>query len=191
MSVNFHFQYFVLGYGMAKITLFGLAGTGTSSVGKALSKKLGYTFMSTGNIFRAKADSLGLTLHQFEELCNQNPEHDKALDQEVKKFGDGNDNFVIESRLAWYFIPDSIKIKLHCDFSERIRRVAKRDVVTVDKAKELTVAREAFGAQRYKDFYGITDFAPDSAFDLSIDTTTTPIEKVLERIQSYLEERKK
>lgn len=176
---------------MAKITLFGLAGTGTSSVGKLLAKKLGYTFMSTGNIFRAKADSLGLTLHEFEELCNQNPEHDKALDQDVKNFGEKNDNFVIESRLAWYFIPDSIKIKLHCDFVERIKRVAKRDGVSTKEAQGLTLAREAFGAQRYKDFYDIHDFAPDSAFDLCIDTTTTPIEKVIERILSYLEERGK
>jgi CMP/dCMP kinase len=179
----------VLGYGMAKITLFGLAGTGTSSVGKTLAKKLGYTFMSTGNIFRAKAESLGLSLHEFEELCNKNPEHDKALDQDVKKFGEVNDNFVIESRLAWYFIPDSIKIKLHCDFPERIKRVAKRDAVTIDEAEKLTIARESFGVQRYNDFYNISDFAPDSLFDISIDTTTTPIEKVVERIMSYLENR--
>ncbi len=96
---------------------------------------------------------------------------------------------MIESRLAWYFIPDSVKIKLHCDFVERIKRVAKRDGVSIDDAQGLTLAREAFGAQRYKDFYNIHDFAPDSAFDLCIDTTTTPIEKVMERIQSYLEEK--
>ncbi len=172
---------------MAKITLFGLAGTGTSSMGKILAKRLGYTFMSTGNIFRAKAESLGLSLHQFEELCNENPEHDRALDQEVKNFGENNNNFVIESRLAWYFIPDSTKIKLHCDFPERIGRVAKRDAVTIEEAEKLTTARESFGAQRYKEFYNISDFAPDSAFDISIDTTTTPIEKVAERILNYLE----
>ncbi len=170
---------------MAKITLFGLAGTGTSSVGKLLSKDLGYTFMSTGNIFRSKADSLGLTLHQFEELCNQSPEHDKALDQEVKSFGENNNNFVIESRLAWYFVPDSIKIKLYCDFDSRISRVARRDRISIEDAKKLTIAREAFGAQRYKDFYSITDFAPDSAFDLIIDTTHTSVVAVLEKIHIY------
>ncbi len=171
---------------MAKITIFGLAGTGTSSVGKKLAQDLGYIYLSSGNIFRAKATSLGLDLHQFEELCISNPEHDKALDTEIEQFGKTHANFVVESRLAWYFIPDSFKVKLICDFDERLKRVAGRDHMSLDEAKSKTLFREESGVKRYAETYSITDFAPDHIFDLVIDTTETPILDVVEAIKAAL-----
>jgi cytidylate kinase len=41
-----------------KITIFGLAGSGTSTIGKLLCEKLGYKFMSSGNIMRSWAKEL-------------------------------------------------------------------------------------------------------------------------------------
>jgi len=96
---------------MAKITIFGLAGTGTTSAGKMLAEKLGYQFVSSGNMFRDMANENGMTLNEFEEATNKDSKYDDALDQKIKEFGEKNDNFIVESRLAWHFIPDSLKIK--------------------------------------------------------------------------------
>lgn len=171
---------------MAKITVFGLAGTGTSSAGKLLAERLNYRFVSSGGMFRSRAKELGLSLPEFGALCEREPEHDKALDQEIKYIGETTDNLVVESRLAWYFIPDSVKIKFVCDFAERARRLAQRDGGTAEEAGEAAKIREASERERYQNYYGLTDFTDDSHFDLIIDTTTTPNVDVVEKILTYL-----
>ena len=80
-------KFFRKGKKLAKITIFGLAGTGTTSVGKALAKRLGYKFLSSGDIFRQKAIDLGIEFYKFEKLCRGNPKHDLELDEYVGKFG--------------------------------------------------------------------------------------------------------
>lgn len=156
---------------MAKITIFGLAGTGTTTVGKLLAEKLGYPFMSSGKLFREKAASLGLSLYDFEALCNTDASYDRALDDQLVVYGNTHQDFVLESRLAWHFIPDSFKVKIVCDFNTRIARIARRDNESIEEKKKKTLFREAAGPARYREFYGITDFAPDTAFDLLLDST--------------------
>ncbi|OGF69508.1 hypothetical protein A3H65_02910 [Candidatus Giovannonibacteria bacterium RIFCSPLOWO2_02_FULL_45_14] len=175
---------------MAKITIFGLAGTGTTSAGKMLAGKLGYQFLSTGYIFRDMAKENGMTLNKFEEATNKNPKYDNQLDQRIKEFGEKNNNFIVESRLAWHFIPDSIKVKLVCDFGERIKRVATRDKISSKEAGEHNEFRDKKIAERYEKYYGIKDFNDDK-FDLVIDTTATSIEGVVQRIEERLRNQKK
>lgn len=156
---------------MAKITIFGLAGTGTTTVGRLLAEKLGYPFMSSGKLFREKAATLGLSLYDFEALCNTDASYDRALDNQLVVYGNTHQDFVLESRLAWHFIPDSFKVKILCDFDVRIARVARRDNETIEEKKKKTLFREAAGPVRYRKSYGIVDFAPDGAFDLLLDST--------------------
>lgn len=170
---------------MAKITIFGLAGTGTTSAGKALAEKLGYLFVSSGNIFREMARENGMTLKELEEISKTDPRHDNKLDRRMKEFGEANDNFIVESRLAWHFIPDSVKIKLFCDFDTRIRRIASRDGISFEEAREHTQHREDAIFERYEKYYGMTDFG-DKNFDMVIDTTNTPIDGVVEKIAATL-----
>ena len=59
-------------------------------------------------------------------MCNEDPKYDRAIEDEIKMYGKNN-NFVLESRLGWYSIPDSFKIKITCDFDKRVKRVAERD----------------------------------------------------------------
>lgn len=175
---------------MAKITIFGLAGTGTTSAGKMLAEKLGYQFVSSGYMFRQMAEENKMTLNEFEEATNKDPKFDRELDQRIKEFGEKNDNFIIESRLAWHFIPDSIKIKLTCDLNERIKRVAEREKIPFAVAKEHNEFRDKKIAERYEKYYDIKDFNDDK-FDLVIDTTTTSIEDVVQRIEERLRSQKK
>ncbi len=169
-----------------KITIFGLAGTGTSTVGKLLANKLGLSFLSVGNIFRKKANDLGLTLLEFHNLAVDDPSIDKECDQEIKEYGDKNDDFVVESRLAWYFIKDSIKVRLFADFDERVARAAKRDSQIFELAKEAITTREQNDSERYKKFYGITDIDDPNKFDLNVDTTSIPPEEVVDKIVEFV-----
>ncbi len=167
---------------MAKITIFGLSGTGTSSVGKKLAAELGYAYFSPSKFFRDKATELGMDFYAFDALASTEPKYDLELDKIIEEYGKNNNNIVVESRLAWYFIPDSFKVKLFCDFEERVKRVAGRDKVSVEYARDKTLKRESDGVARYAKTYGINDFAPNALFDLVIDSTITSVGEIVKEI---------
>ena len=169
---------------MAKITIFGLAGTGTSSTGKALAQALNCEFISSGNMFRAEAAKRGMDLIEFTKMTASDPSYDKILDEQIAVYGKEHDDFVIESWLAYHFIPDSKKIKLVCDLEERLRRIARRDKVSLDQARKDTAFREEFNRNKYRELYGVVDYAGDSHFDMVFDTTTTPIWKIVSKIKA-------
>ena len=171
---------------MVKITIFGLAGTGTSSIGKQLAKDNNLEFISTGNIFRELAKNEGYTLIEFSELCKNNLKYDKELDNKIKTIGKNKNNFVIDSRLAWYFIPDSIKIKLNCEFNTRIKRISKRDNLSIEETKIKTNNREKFELERYSKLYNLNNYFKDENFELIIDTTNKNIEEIIKIIQNYI-----
>lgn len=176
---------------MAKITIFGLAGTGKTTAGKMLAEKLGYDYKSTGNIFRALAEKLGMTLGELEAASMHTDEHDKWLDSQTKEYGETHDNFVFESRLAWHFIPDSIKIHLYCDFDTRVGRVAQREGKDFDLAKMETLDREEKILHRYKEYYGIENIEDPNNFDLNIDTEVNNAQQVVDLILGFIKENKK
>ncbi len=172
---------------MAKITIFGLAGTGKSSAGRGIAEKLTYEYISSGNMLRAKAKEMNLSITDFRELCKSDSTYDKALDQEIKAIGETRNNIVVESRLAWHFIPDSVKVKLSCEYEERIRRVASRDQMSIEETKRLVKNREEADAYCYKSFYNIDNMNDDSNFDLVVDTTSVLVADVVRRIIDHVE----
>lgn len=172
---------------MSKITIFGLAGTGKTTTAKMIAKKLNCEFVSTGNIFRKIAEDMGLTLGEFEELTKSDEKYDRELDEiRVTEYGKNNKNFVMESRLAWYFIPDSIKIHLYCDEDERLRRVAQREHKDIQIVRQETEHRESTIFGKYKKLYGIEDINNPNNFDLNIDTTHNNASKVVEIILDFI-----
>lgn len=173
---------------MAKITLFGLAGTGKTSTAKLVAEKLGLEFQSTGNMFRKQAEELGLSLSELEEKSKTESKYDLELDQKVSEYGKTHDNFIFESRLAWHFIPDSFKISLICDFDVRVKRVADREGKDFELAKKETEFRERMIRERYEKYYGIKDFSNNNNFDFVVDTEANNLEQV---VNAIIEEVKK
>lgn len=174
---------------MAKITLFGLAGTGKTSAGKLVAEKLGYEFQSSGNMFRAVAEDKGITLGELDQLSKSDSQYDLALDKKVEEYGKTHDNFLFESRLAWYFIPDSFKIYFECEFEERISRVAFREQKPLEQVRKETWERESAIGERYEKYYGIKDVANKTNFDLIIDTKAHNLEEVVGLILETLKTR--
>lgn len=171
---------------MNKITIFGMAGTGTSSTGKALAEKLGYEFLSSGNIFREMAAEKNLSLSEFEELSKTTSKYDLELDKKIENFGKTKTNFVVDSRLAWHFIPDSFKIALILDDETRFSRIARRENKSIEQVKEETNFRENMIHERYLSYYGVdlNNVFDRKVFDLVIDTKENSIEEVVGGILS-------
>ncbi|MCL9971882.1 MAG: AAA family ATPase [Candidatus Pacebacteria bacterium] len=170
-----------------KITIFGNPGTGKSTVGKLLASKLGYAFMSSGNMFRDMAKELGMTVYELDTLSQTDPQYDIKLDQMVAEYGRTNDNFVFESRLAWHFIPDSIKIELYTNDVVAAERVAQRDQISTEDARANNELRIATYVARYPKTYPDVHYPPlKEDFHLSIDVTEPLPEAIVERILTFL-----
>jgi cytidylate kinase len=172
-----------------KITLCGLPGTGKGTLGNALASKHGLEFTSAGDIFRSWAKEEGMALNDFETKAKADPQFDNKLDDKVAEYGKSQDNFIFDGRLAWHFIPDSLKIKLICGLEERIRRVASREKIFYDDALIASLERDQIIAGRYKKFYGIDDYLSNANFDVVIDTTHLNVEEGVAEIEKYLTEK--
>jgi len=174
---------------MVKITLFGLAGCGTSTVAKLFSEKYDFTFMSGGNLFRDMAKKHNLDLYEFSKLCQTDKKYDIALDKKQREFGESNEYFIFESRMGWHFIPDSIKVKLICDEDIRINRICEREnLANFEEIKEKTINREKSEKKRYFDYYNIKNYENDDNFDLIIDSTKLTPEQISEKIYDFINE---
>lgn len=170
-----------------KITISGLAGVGKGTTARLLAEKLGWKALSGGDMFRRMAEENGTPLREFEELTKHDPQFDLKLDQRIKEFGESNEKFVFESRLAWHFIPDAFKVKLNCDYEERTRRIAQREKKDLAVVKEETDHREEAIKERYKKYYDIDNWYADDNFDLIVDTTHTPPDGVIAEILENLQ----
>lgn len=176
---------------MTKITLFGMAGTGKGTIARLLKEKLGYDkSFSCGDFEREVAKKRGITLLELDEIAKTDGGViDKEQDQVMAEFGRTHDNFIVEGRLAWYFIPDSFKVSLLCSFEERTRRIADREKKDIVVVQEETREREKAIYERFEKYYGIKDFENPKNFDLVIDTTHLTPEQIAGQIVDTLKEK--
>jgi CMP/dCMP kinase len=178
-----------------KVTLGGLSGTGKSSVGRELAKKLGYQYLSGGNFARQLAMDSEMTIEERDVYLFKNniTSDDEKIDTMQVEFGKENDNFILEAHLGWRNIPDSLKIKLTCQDDVRFKRTSKEDENRVatdlddfEKTKVKSLEREEAHRARIEKTYGIVNLNDDNHFDIVIDTTNLTFEEVLERVESCI-----
>lgn len=169
-----------------KITISGIGGVGKGTTAKLLSQKLKFKNISGGNFFREMAKTEGMSLYDFEQFVKENPKYDERLDKMQKKYGRENDNFVLESRLGWYFVPDSLKIKLICKENIRLKRIMNRDGLSIDVTKKEEKKRLKSINLRYKKLYDINDWSNNKNFNLIVDTTNNKPQTVVNIILNHI-----
>ncbi|MCD6481198.1 MAG: AAA family ATPase [Thermoplasmata archaeon] len=166
------------------ITISGLPGSGTTTVAKLLAEKTGIKYLNVGMIFREMAEKYKMDLQSFERYCEEHPRIDRELDMEQEKIM-RKGNVIMEGRLSGWIahlkkIP-SLKIWLDCDEDERMRRIVEREGGEEREKKRETKERIESEKRRYEKFYGI-HLDDMSIYDMVIDTTNIPPEKIVEMI---------
>jgi cytidylate kinase len=175
------------------ITISGTSGAGKSTVAKFLAEKLGYKHYSTGDVLRKLAVERGITINELMIAAKTDESIDRDIDSYSKKLGESEDNFVIDSRLAWHFIPHSVKIFLVADLTIRAERIfmqrrKEEKFETLEEATKLMEEREKVNLGRYRKAYGIT-YLDKKNYDLVVDTTKTTAEEVAGKILGYLKKK--
>ncbi|HSU72679.1 MAG TPA: cytidylate kinase family protein [Candidatus Binatia bacterium] len=173
------------------VTIGGDAGSGKSTVAQLLAKKLKFKYYSVGNFMRQMAAARGLTIEQYLEATKDSVEADKEADAYQQKLGKSEDNFVLESRLGWKFVPKSLKVFLTVDenvAAERIlrdhkagKRPSEQKITTLKEALSEIRARRKNNVARYKKFYNVNHL-DKTHYDVVIDTTDKTIEQVADEI---------
>ena len=169
------------------ITISGFHGTGKSTIGKLLAKKLNLNYYSTGYAFRDLAEEMNMTLEEFTIYTEKHPEIDEKLDEKVIKIGKMQDNIVIESLLSSYFLKDSAdyKILLKASLETRIKRMIIRDNSDYQKKLKETEIREKSEIDRFRELYDIdinNKQLKKEIFDLIVETDDLTIKQVLDII---------
>ncbi len=174
-----------------KITISGTPGSGKSVVGKRLAEELGYNYYDVGGIRRQIAKEHNLTLEELNKIGEKFDWTDKRADSITADIGKKQDNFIFVGRLAYHFIPDSLKVFIKCSLvigAERIHKDSRdtESYETVEHAVEKLKRRVASDVMRYQKYYGL-DHTDESQYDLVIDSSHLTIEEVIDAIMAHVE----
>jgi len=169
------------------ITIAGKPGSGKSTTSKKLAATLGYEHFSSGDLFRSIGKARGIDVLETNQLAESEKDIDYIIDQKLQEIGINQDNLVIDSRMAWHWMPFSFKVYLDLDFNiaaERIlngidesRRAAEHIPATAEEYAAVLQARQDSEAKRYLDLYQVNPYDHKN-YDLVIDTAKNSIEAV-------------
>jgi cytidylate kinase len=181
------------------ISLSGAGGSGKSTIAQKLSDALGWPRYYMGGLRREIAAKRGLTLAEYNKLGESDPQTDQEVDFYQQKLGKMDDNFIIEGRTSWYFIPHSLKIYLDVDEDEGARRVFSHlqqennrnedhQLNSVSAVKSSIRQRLLSDNLRYKKYYGIVGVKREN-YDLYLNTTNLSPEESFQQVYSFIRSR--
>lgn len=163
------------------ITISGKPGSGKSSTADKVAELLGYTRHSSGDMVRRLLAKNKMTLEEYNNQAETNHNLDAQIDEELRNLREQND-IIVDSRLGFYWIPESFKVYLDLDLDVATARIFKDAVTNSSRSSVGTsstslnevsrqVKERMLNEQgRFRKLYGIDPYAKNH-FDLIVDTS--------------------
>ena len=175
------------------IVMSGDIGSGKSSVATALKQLTGYDIIGTGTIQRAIATRRGLTTLELNKISQTDRSIDDEIDSYVIETGKTQDRLILDSRLAWHFIPSAFKVFLSVDpvvGAERVFNASRNDEnnPSLEVTLENNLKRQSIEDQRFNQLYNV-HFRKYANYDLIIDTSYTSPEAIAQKIKDCFDAR--
>jgi CMP/dCMP kinase len=176
------------------ITISGTPGSGKSTVAKMIATKLGFKHYSTGDFMRQMAKERGISLEELGELAKIDTLIDKTLDDRQIQLGKDEDNFVIDARLGFHFIPDSIKIYVNVKTevgAQRILGDIKANLRHEEQAKDIQdmvdkiESRKKSEIDRYTKYYNVNIHDLQN-YDLVVDSSDFTAEQIADKVIGFV-----
>jgi cytidylate kinase len=173
----------------AAVTITGMPGTGKSTAGLGLAERLGWEYYYTGKWLRELAKEEGIDHFEFYKrgTLADGASIDELLDNRQKMIGMEEDEFVLDGRIAFNFVKDSIKIYFYSDLDVASKRAYQDSLEnplrsrfdSVNHAKQDIQSRMKVESDRYMTLYGI-DNHDHSNFNILMDVTDMTKDEVFD-----------
>ena len=171
------------------IVISGWPAVGKTTIATELAREFGYKHFNGGDVLKMLANEKGYMASgnnwwDTEEAKNfmlereSNSYFDIEVDRklvEIIRMG----RVVVTSYTLPWLVPESIKIWLKGSRSNRIKRMAKRDNLNINQARDVIQQRDNNNVLIYHNLYGY-EFGKDlSVFDFVLDTDLLDLESIL------------
>jgi CMP/dCMP kinase len=176
------------------ITISGEEGSGKSTLAHGLAEALGYRFYSMGDIRKKYALEHGMTLEELNDLRTKDTKSDDLVDEYQTELGKKEDNFVLDSRMGFFFVPNAVKIFVIADIDARAERVfedikgGKRPFepfLSAGAVKTYLQKRNRSDIEVYERLYHVNPYV-STHYDLIVDSTHMSAEQKLKHVLDWL-----
>lgn len=173
------------------VTISGVPGSGKTTVAKLLAKKLDLPHVYAGDLYRREAKRRGLSLEEFNRLCEGDHSIDRKLDADMAERA-RHGGCILEGRLAGYLAAeddlDALKVWLTASDEVRARRVAQRESGDWRELEKENRARHASDVRRYKEIYGY-DLGDTEVYDLILSSDHRTPEDLVDELVAHVRRR--
>ena len=175
------------------ISLAGDLASGKGTVSKILMQKLNYGVYRNGEYFRSLAKKMNMTVTEFNKYVVEHPEIDQQIEKSAAEYAKDHNNFIIDARLGWDAVPESLKVYLTVDINEAAKRAFydknrkdTENLATIEEQKKDMIERSRIENERYWEIYHVRKDNMKN-YDLVIDTSKITPEEVADKIiEKYL-----
>lgn len=163
-------------------------------VARLLSQALAVDHLSAGDFMREMAAERGMTILELSRVAEDDESIDREIDERSARLAGSGRSFIMDARLGWHFIPESVKVFLDVRPEVAASRVygaarhTERENVDLDATVRAIALRTQSERERYIAYYGI-DYLDPSHYDLVVDTSDLSPHQVVEAIIGHLDER--
>jgi len=175
------------------VVINGDLGSGKSTVSTLLAARLEIRRISVGDLYRGMAAQRGMTALQLNLHAELDDKIDHYVDQLQGDIAASGEQLIVDSRLAWYFFSDALKVHLITEPTVAAQRVLARPADTVETYASVEEARSRLAIRSESERVRfITRYGADKArlrnYDVVCDSTSaTPqqiIEQIIERLRT-------
>jgi cytidylate kinase len=160
------------------ITIAGSLGSGKSSTARAAAALLGFRHFSSGDLFRRLAAERGESIEAMNISAEVQRDIDLNVDKLLQEIYLREDRLVIDSRMAWHWMPQSFKVFLVLDPQTAAERIfhhlreggrLSEEAKSVEEVRQSIERRFASEQKRYAGLYGVDPTDPRN-FDIVVNT---------------------
>jgi predicted cytidylate kinase len=176
------------------IVVNGDLGSGKTTVTVKLAERLGIRRISVGDLYREMARRRGMTALQLNLHAELDDEVDGYVDRLQSEIAASGEQLVVDSRLAWFYFTEALKVHLITEPTVAATRVLARpsseveSYVSVPEARQRLRERSESERARFLVRYG-ADKCRLRNYDLVCDTSRATPDEIVDQVAAVFQGR--